>query len=244
MAHIGGLKRTVNDEMFTPPVMVEAIIPHVNRWLDTRCQKRKPCILMPFDTIDSEFFWAFKYRLDVEVILGHLSTGQDFFTYNYDWSRIDLVLSNPPFSRKLDVFKKLFDMRKPFAMIGNMMMLNHHEIGDFFSHYPIQILSFNKRVSFNGKGSSFMSGYFCHDFLESDLMFQKLTHNNTGRYFVPSRMMIAKQNEQYNTDGVFFQNLIYTNKYPVYDRGRSVTFIPEYDSLAAAPSDREHTHTS
>ena len=89
---------------------------------------------------------------------------------------------------KKKVYEKLLTENKSFALIGNAMQINYEEIGRLFSQYKIQILSFDRRVSYDGKPSSFMSCYFCHNFLPKDLIFEKLDHNNTGKNFIPSGM--------------------------------------------------------
>lgn len=117
---------------------------------------------------------------------GHISTGQDFFTYDY--GDYDIVISNPPFSLKHRVFERLFMINKPFAMVMSLWALNYTVIAYKFVHNPIQLLCFNKKVSYDGNISPFASGYICRDFLSSDLIFEHLPHNNTGRNFSPSRM--------------------------------------------------------
>ena len=45
-----------------------------------------------------------------------------------------------------------------------------------------------KKVSFNGNTSSFNNSYFCRKFLPQDLMFARIKHNNSNKFFVGSRM--------------------------------------------------------
>lgn len=42
---------------------------------------------------------------------------------------------------------------------------------------------------YKGNPSSFCSGYFCKDFLTRDLEFCHLPHCNSGKDFIPSRML-------------------------------------------------------
>ena len=62
------------------------------------------------------------------------------------------------------------------------------EIGNYLQITPVQMLIPDKRVSFDGNPSSFCSGYVCKGFLERDLEFCHLSHCNSGKDFVPSRM--------------------------------------------------------
>jgi methylase of polypeptide subunit release factors len=112
--------------------------------------------------------------------------GQDFFEYQP--SMFDLVISNPPFSRKLDVYKRLNQLKRPWAMIGNIFQLNYMEIGNYFADNSCQLIIPDKRISFDGNPSSFCSGYFCKDFLLNDLNFIHTKNCNSGNNFIPSRM--------------------------------------------------------
>ena len=171
-----------NDEMYTPKILVDAIVPYIENWVELG--GRRPIIWCPFDQEKSEFVYMAN-----EVgtcVRGHISEGLDFFEYEPpEW---DMAISNPPFSRKLDVFKRLDSLSKPWAMLCNMMAINYMEIGNYFADYPVQMLIPDKRVSFDGNPSSFCSGYFCHDLLPRDLIFTHLPHTNQKANFVPSRL--------------------------------------------------------
>jgi len=184
MAHsIAAAAKRNHDELYTPPILVEPIVKYVDRW--ARKNKIWPTILCPFDLENSEFCIQLKVWHS-KIKFGHIKTGQDFFTHDYgDW---DICISNPPFSRKLDVFKKLDETGKPWAMITNAMCLNYHEIIDYFIGNEPEILFFNKRVSYDGNPSSFGSCYICRNLLPKQIICEALPHNNTGKYYVPSGM--------------------------------------------------------
>ncbi|MGL4950839.1 MAG: hypothetical protein ACRC4M_03360 [Mycoplasma sp.] len=178
----------VNDELYTPRILVEAIIPELKEKINLIEKKKgsKAIVWLPFDTEYSEFNLVCKEH-NLKTICSHITTGQDFFEYEpEEW---DIVVSNPPFSRKLEVFKKLNDLGKPWAMVMNMMALNYQEIGYYFADNPIQMLIVDKRVSFNGSQSSFNSSYICgNNFLKKDLTFKHIDNNNANQFYVPSRM--------------------------------------------------------
>jgi hypothetical protein len=69
------------------------------------------------------------------------------------------------------------------------MALNYHEIINYFVENEPEIMFFDKRVSFNGKPSSFGSCYVCRNFLTQKIICHSLPHNNTGKNFIGSRMM-------------------------------------------------------
>jgi len=190
MAHSihGAFKPNRNDELFTPQILVNALYEPMQKFVQRFRDEhnRSPTVWCPFDLDSSEFVIFFRDIMGLECIATHIDTGQDFFSYTPDV--FDIIISNPPFSRKLDVFKRLNVLGKPWAMLSNIMCLNYQIVGNYFADNPVQLLIVDKRVSFDGNPSSFNSSYFCKDFLERDLMFTHLAHCNSGKDFIPSRM--------------------------------------------------------
>ena len=184
----------VQDDYYTPPILVRPILRYVQDYFDNRESRGIHTIYCPFDTQDSEYVRSL-HEAGYNVIYGSIETGQDFFELQIP-ERADLVISNPPFSRKLDVFRKLVEADKPFAMLMNLMAINYQEIGEFFSSLPkgdIQFIIPDKKVSFNGKTSSFCSGYVCYKFIDHT-EFVHLPHNNTGKNFEPAfRYKVVKE---------------------------------------------------
>jgi len=175
----GAFTEEKTDELYTPKCLVEIIIPYLQ-------QKNLKSIWCPFDTKNSEFVLTLKESSFI-VQYSHINNGQDFFTY-LPPNSFDAVVSNPPFSLKLKVFKRLNQLQKPWAMICNIMCLNYMEIGNYFADHPVQLLIPDKRVSFNGNPSSFNSGYFCSRLLEKDLIFVHMKNCNSKNDYIPSRM--------------------------------------------------------
>ena len=165
------------DEYYTPPILVKPILKFL---------KPKSTVWCPFDTEDSEFVITLREN-GHKVIYSHIWLGQDFFTYEPQ-EPYDYIISNPPFTKKLQVLKRLYELNKPFAMVMGLPILNYQEIGNFFLDKDLQLLIVDKKVSFDGNTASFNNSYFCHNFLPKDLMFEHLEHNNTKANFKPSRM--------------------------------------------------------
>ena len=165
------------DEYYTPKILVDAILPFV---------KKEWCVWCPFDTEHSEFVLGLKENGN-EVVHSHIWEGKDFFEYEPE--EYDCIISNPPFTKKLLVFERLYELNKPFAVVSGLPILNYQEIGNFFLGKKLQLLIVDKKVSFDGKTASFNNSYFCKDILPRDLMFTHLEHNNSQKHFVPSRMM-------------------------------------------------------
>ena len=165
------------DEYYTPKILVEPIL---------RYLKPNSTVWCPFDTEDSEFVICLR-EAGHTVVYSHIWLGQDFFSYEPD-VEYDYIISNPPFSKKLEVFKRLYDLGKPFAMICGLPILNYQEIGEFFVGKDLQLLIVDKKVSFDGNTASFNNSYFCHNILPKDLIFVHIDNNNSRGNYVPSRM--------------------------------------------------------
>lgn len=174
-------KFSKNDELYTPEILVRPILKYL---------KPKSVIWCPFDTKYSEFVIILKEE-GHKVIYSHSWYGKDFFNYKPS-EPYDYILSNPPFSKKKEVLDKLYKIGKPFGMILGLPILNYQEIGKFFIDKHLQLLIFDKKVSFNGNTSSFSNAYFCFNILPESLIFEHLENNNTGKYFKPSTMLKIK----------------------------------------------------
>ena len=167
------------DEYYTPPILVEPILKYVDKNWTIWC---------PFDTEKSEFVIALKEK-GCKVIFSHIWMGEQFDFFKYEpKEHYDAIISNPPFTKKLEVFKRLYDLGKPFAMICGLPILNYQEVGEFFLDKELQLLIVDKKVSFDGNTASFNNSYFCYRMLPKDLMFAHLKHNNSKKNFSPSRM--------------------------------------------------------
>lgn len=163
------------DEYYTPKILVDVVVPYVPKGSTVWC---------PFDTKDSEFVHAFS--VNHRVTHSHIWEGQDFFEYEPD--HYDYIISNPPFTRKLEVLERLYGLGKPFAMVLPLPMLNYQEVGNFFLNRGLQLLIVDKKVSFDGNTASFNNSFFCNNILPRDLIFAHLENNNSRKHFVPSRM--------------------------------------------------------
>ena len=165
------------DEYYTPKILVEAILPYLEKGKTIWC---------PFDTENSECVVTLKEN-GFKVIYSHIIYGQDFFVFEPN-EEYHYIISNPPFSRKLEVLERLYNLNKPFAMVLPLTMLNYQEVGAFFLDKELQLLIVDKKVSFNGNTASFNNSYYCYKLLPKDLMFTHLEHNNSNSNYVASRM--------------------------------------------------------
>ena len=68
----------------------------------------------------------------------------DFFTNNEG----DVIVSNPPFSNKRDVLKRLKELDKPFIIICPSSMINTKYVKELFKDDKLQLIIPHKRINF------------------------------------------------------------------------------------------------
>ena len=161
-----------NDEYYTPTYAVYPIIKYI---------KPNSTIWCTFDIEDSNYVRIFK-KEGFKVIYGHIETGQDFF--EIDIPECDYIISNPPYSLKGQVFKKLYKIGKPFAMLINFQgIFDHKERFKMFKNNRVEMLWLSPRVNFKKQGEykpsgvPFQSGYLCSGIFKNQLNFEYLDKN-------------------------------------------------------------------
>lgn len=157
------LTRIVSPPLYTPGYGVLPIIKYIPEGKIVWC---------PFDTKHSEFVQKFK-DAGFHVVYSHIYNGQDFF--NYEPSQWDILVSNPPFSRKVEVFERCLKLGKPFALLMSNYWLNNVAPCRLFQNTDLELLMFDKRIQFGkGKNVPFNSSYFCHKILPKQIIFEQI----------------------------------------------------------------------
>lgn len=153
-----------NDECFTPDYGVKPIIKYI---------PKNVVVWSPFDTEDSEYVKQIRANGN-KVIATHISTGQDFYTYepSEHW---DIIISNPPFTNKRKIFERALSFDKPFALLMSNTWLNDSAPKQLFENKQLQLLMFDKRIKFLNNGQvnnkiTFSSSYYCYKFLPKDII--------------------------------------------------------------------------
>jgi hypothetical protein len=156
-----------NDECYTPAYGVEPILKYIPKGAVVWC---------PFDTKDSEF--VKKISKTNKVIATHLSKGQDFFHFEpkEHW---DIIVSNPPFTGKRQVFERALSFGKPFALLMTNTWLNDSAPKQLFKDKDLQLLMFEQRIQYIHDGKSmgsptFSSSYYCYNFLPKQIIMERL----------------------------------------------------------------------
>jgi hypothetical protein len=156
-----------NDECYTPAYGVEPILEFI---------PKDKIVWCPFDTVDSEF--VKQISVNNKVVHSHIANGQDFF--NYEPSNWDILISNPPFTKKRLYFERALSFNKPFALIMTNTWLNDSAPKQLFKDRDLQLLMFDKRMKFNqpdGRDNNkitFSSSYYCWNFLPKQIIMKEL----------------------------------------------------------------------
>lgn len=158
-----------NDEYLTPAYAVYPIIKNL---------KPNSTIWCPFDKEESQYVKVLT-KEGFNVIYGHIETGEDFF--KVDIPECDYIISNPPYSLKGEVFKRLYEIGKPFAMLINFQgIFDHKDRFTMFKNNRVEMLWLSPRVNFikygeyKSSGVPFQSGYLCSGIFKDQLNFEFL----------------------------------------------------------------------
>lgn len=129
-----------NDEFYTPEYAVEPILKYIPSGTKIWC---------PFDTEDSHFVKMLREKRGHEVIATHIQDGDDFFNPAVEPDDYDIIVSNPPYSLKNEVFERLFEIGKPFAMlVGVVGLFESQKRFKMFKENDFEIMYLNKRIAF------------------------------------------------------------------------------------------------
>lgn len=166
-----------SDEVYTPCEAVKPIIKHLRDY-QAKAQKEELVIWCPFDTLESNYVTMLQAIPGFRVIATHIDNGENFFYYEPE--NYDVIVSNPPFSIKDDIIKRLYELNKPYAMLLPIPSLQGQKRFPYMK--DCQALIFDKRINYFKdmktkevqKGVSFGSFYLCRKLLANDLIFEEL----------------------------------------------------------------------
>lgn len=119
------------------------------------------------------------YVVHTDIIDGPYSQGGfDFFGHincaivrkgKINQNGFDVIVTNPPFSKKQQFLARCYQLGKPFALLMPITTFDSRECRTLFHKHGIQIIMPDGRINFetpNGKGSSawFYTAWFCWGF--------------------------------------------------------------------------------
>ena len=167
-------KYNEQDEYYTP---LYAIIP-IEKYL-----RRNSTIWCPFDKEESLYVRYFKSQGHT-VFYTHIDMGFDFFKTNPP-ADCDYIISNPPYSMKTEVFKRLNALGVPYAMlVGSAGLFAAKSRFEVFKD-GIEQMVFSSRVAYMTDYESgevkafppFESSYICRGVLPQQIVFEELNKN-------------------------------------------------------------------
>ena len=163
-------KKGITDEWYTPETAVMSIINELPIGKIIWC---------PFDTAESNFVKVLR-ECGYIVEFSHIENeDKDFFDYEpLEW---DIIVSNPPYSIRNDVLKRVFSFKKPFALLMNTNGLFDSQIRwDLFNKNDFTLFYLKGRVNYMkeyGKveksSPPFQSAYICSGFFDEKIVFEK-----------------------------------------------------------------------
>ena len=160
-----------SDEVYTPAYAVKPILKYI---------KQTDIIWCPFDKEDSEYVKVIKQNGN-KVIFSHIDDVENHNFFEYEpLSQYDMIISNPPFSIKDNILKRIYELDKPYALLLPIPTLQGQKRFPYMK--DCQALIFDKRINYYTdiekkeiqKGVSFGSFYLCRKFLPRDLIFEEL----------------------------------------------------------------------
>lgn len=177
---VGKIANSRNDEYYTPEYVITPILKYL---------KPNSRIWCPFDRDESLFVKVFKEN-NFYVVNTHIDYGQDFLKLE---SREDeYIISNPPYSRKTEVLKRLFELGNPFAMLTGIVGLFEGERFELFKNNEFEIMYFSKRVDYfkdysaqkesTVKGIPYSSVYVCHNILPKQIVFEEIDKKGNRKH--------------------------------------------------------------
>lgn len=158
------------DEIYTPFYAVDPLLKYIPKDLK---------LWLPFDEE-----WSAYYQTFTKEGYNVVRTGWDFFKKSTP-EGVDLIVSNPPFSKKDQVIQSCVERGVPFCLLFPIQTLQGKTRYKYFSKLDsIQMLCFDKRIAFHTdmdfkkytKGTSFASVYIIGGIklLPNDLVIEEL----------------------------------------------------------------------
>lgn len=113
---------------------------------------------------------------EAHVIQSDIQTGQNFFDYEpKNW---DIIVTNPPFSLKLQWLERCYALGKPFALLVPVDVIGTKTAQALMQAHGFELMLLSDRVDFkmpnkgwNGAGAQFSVLWLCHNLLPEKVMF-------------------------------------------------------------------------
>ncbi len=162
-AMIDYMQNVKNDELYTPKYAIKPLVKYL---------PKNATIWECTDYGDSNIT-----KILIEEGFNVIRTHKDNFDFLNDkvMFDFDMIITNPPYSLKDEFLEKCYEYKKPFCLLLPLTALEGIKRGNMYQKNGIEVLVFDKRVDFNGKGKVwFNTSWFCWNVLPKQLMFEEL----------------------------------------------------------------------
>ena len=120
-------------------------------------------------------WFPFRKRADKTRLQGcELAHWQWPELYEYEPKQWDIIVSNPPFTKKREIFEHSISFGKPFALIMTTTWLKDSAHKQLFRDVDQQLLMFDRRIEFTDKKITFSCSYFCRDIMPKQIIMEHL----------------------------------------------------------------------
>jgi len=163
-------KNDGKDEFYTPDSAIALLLPY-----------------LPKGKVIWESAWGMGHIARYLESHGHTVVGGpdvDFLTENIE---AQILVTNPPYSKKDKFLLRAYEIGKPFAMLLAADALVGMERYPLFAKHGLQLLIPNKRINFicaNGFTANFSTFWYCWKLLPQDFVFAELTPDNGEKHDV------------------------------------------------------------
>lgn len=149
-----------NDEFYTSKDTVQQLIKILKLPKDF-------IIWCPFDTPDSQFVKELSKHW--KVVYSHISNGQNF--YEYEPKKWDIIISNPPFSKKRLLIERCLSFKKPFCLLYGATIFSQ-SMGDTLNKCSYWFIQKNCKFTTIEKGK--MKSFQCCWVMNKDFKYLKV----------------------------------------------------------------------
>jgi hypothetical protein len=170
---VGQVAKSKNDEYYTPSYAIQPVKKYI---------KPNSTVWCPFDT-ERSFFVSELRKEGHTVIATHIDNGEDFFETKVE---CDYIISNPPYTVKLKVLQRLFELNIPFAMlVGVVGLFDSKDKMDLFKNETFEVMYLSPRVAYFKdydnpipiSGIPYQSVYLCSGMLPKQIVFEAINKN-------------------------------------------------------------------
>jgi len=150
---------TQSDECYTPKEAIEPILEYLDK-NKTYYDCTSGVSLSIVDFLNKKGFKC-------------LSSEEKDFLFDDIPKEVDVILTNPPYSKKDKFIERCYELGKPFALLLPVSSIQGQKRGGMFGKKGIELLVLNKRIDFTGKGSPhFGVAWFCNGVLDKKIIFK------------------------------------------------------------------------